>query len=555
MKKTNFFLRIGRFIKRHKIISLVIILIIIVSGYWLYHSKTTATAETKYVIGTVRVGDVSSVVTGTGQVSAESSVDIKSKVSGDIVALYVKNGDEVGEGSIIAQIDSEDALKNLRDAEINLKSAQISLDKVLQPANTSTVYDDAFNTITNAFLDLPVISDELYSMLYDRKHSLYLADDQQVNFYSGKTGVSLKRGAELEYNTAKKLLKSSLATYRTTPRLSEPAVIESLLGDTLVTVRAMSDALKNIQTTVNYISDKIDTDKPSELGVDQSALVSYTSKLNGHVSNVLSSQTSIESAKTSEVNDSLDIQSQKLSLEQKKNAVSDAQDTLSDYYVRAPFGGVVADVPVSVGDGASSAMVLATIITKKQIATIPLNEVDAAKVKTGQKVVLTFDAVSGLEVVGEVSDVQTLGTVSQGVVSYDVQISFDTQDTRVKPSMSVSAAITTDIRESVLSVPTSAVKTSRGGLYVEVVDNVPKGSGTTTAVGGIILSTPPRQQIVEVGLTGDSRIEIISGLNEGDRIVTRTITASGAATTASAGSILTGGNRSTTGQAARALGR
>ncbi|MDD5433706.1 MAG: hypothetical protein PHE77_03610, partial [Candidatus Pacebacteria bacterium] len=61
------------------------------------------------------------------------------------------------------------------------------------------------------------------------------------------------------------------------------------------------------------------------------------------------------------------------------------------------------------------------------MAEISLNEVDVAKVKIGQRAIITFDAIDELEITGKVEDVDTIGTVSQGVVSYNVKIIFDTQ--------------------------------------------------------------------------------------------------------------------------------
>src|SRR6185503_5946600 len=109
------------------------------------------------------------------------------------------------------------------------------------------------------------------------------------------------------------------------------------------------------------------------------------------------------------------------------------------YTVRAPFSGTIAKLSVDKGDQASSGTTVATIISKNQIADLSLNEVDAAKVTVGQKATLTFDAVEDLSIAGAVASVDTLGTVSQGVVSYVVKIQFTTQDERVKPGMSVNA--------------------------------------------------------------------------------------------------------------------
>lgn len=161
------------------------------------------------------------------------------------------------------------------------------------------------------------------------------------------------------------------------------------------------------------------------------------------------------------------------------------------------------------GDPVSASTILATLVTKQKIAEISLNEVDITKIKVGQKTTLTFDAIPDLTITGQVAEIDTVGTVTQGVVTYAVKISFDTQDDRVKPGMSISASIITDIKQDALLAPNSAVKQQGDAAYVEIF------AGETQA---------PRQQTVQTGLSNDTMTEITSGLNEGDRVVTQTIT-------------------------------
>ena len=239
--------------------------------------------------------------------------------------------------------------------------------------------------------------------------------------------------------------------------------------------------------------------------------------------------------------DSLDIRSQDLTIRQRQNSLSDAIAKLADYTVRAPLDGIIAELNVKVGDQASSGAALATLVTKQKVAEVSLNEVDVAKVKVGQKVILTFDAVEGLSITGQVAEVDTLGAVSQGVVSYAVKITFDTQDERVKSGMSVSAAIITDVKQDVLIVPSSAVKSQGDNYYVEVFAPSVPGSQSNQAFAS---ATPPSRQTVATGLSNDTDTEIVSGLKIGDRIVTRTITSTTSATTTSAPSLFGGqGNR------------
>lgn len=237
---------------------------------------------------------------------------------------------------------------------------------------------------------------------------------------------------------------------------------------------------------------------------------------------------------------------------QKQNILIDAKNLLSDYYVLAPFDGTVATITGKLGDIASTT--LGTIITKQKIASITLNEVDVSKISLGQKATLTFDAVDGLSIAGEVVEIDGVGTVTSGVVSYKVKISFSTDDVRVKPGMSVSSAIITKIAQNVLTVPNSAIKAKNSVSYVEMFDTALRTP--ILGVQGSTSITPPRQQTVEVGVSNDTTTEIVSGLKEGDIVVSKTITNTVANTTSSVPSLLGSGRGSIGGGALRnATGR
>ena len=177
--------------------------------------------------------------------------------------------------------------------------------------------------------------------------------------------------------------------------------------------------------------------------------------------------------------------------------------------MRAPADGVAAKINFKKSDSVSGGAIAATFITNQRIAEISLNEIDVAKIKVGQKSTLTFDAIPDLSISGEVAEIDTIGTVSQGVVSYMVKITFDTQDERVKPGMSVSAAIITNVKTDVLMAPVSAVKSQGGMQYAEIKNS----------------DAAPVQMQVETGIANDEFIEIISGVKEGDNVVSGTISA------------------------------
>jgi membrane fusion protein, macrolide-specific efflux system len=145
---------------------------------------------------------------------------------------------------------------------------------------------------------------------------------------------------------------------------------------------------------------------------------------------------------------------------------------------------------------------------KNQVtASVSLTEIDVIKVKAGQKVTLTMDAFPDKTFTGQVLAINTNGQSSSGVTSYPTIIVFDSSLPNMYPNMSVSANIIIDSKADILTVPTSAIQTSNGSSIIKVMKN-----------------NQISEVVVETGISDTTNTEIISGLNEGDTIVTSTTT-------------------------------
>lgn len=139
-------------------------------------------------------------------------------------------------------------------------------------------------------------------------------------------------------------------------------------------------------------------------------------------------------------------------------------------------------------------------------ATLSLTEVDVTKIKSGQKVTLTMDAFPDNTLTGTVLAVNTSGSVNSNVTSYPVSVLLDQTDLDIYTNMAVSANIIISVKNEVIMVPSIAVKTSNGVSTVSILkDNTP-----------LVVT-------VEVGESNDTQTEIVSGINEGDTVITSTI--------------------------------
>jgi HlyD family secretion protein len=524
-------------IKKHKFIAGILLLLVAAGGYWGYTKIFSNDGAVRYATAQVQKGTLIVSVSGSGQVSVSNQIDIKPKVSENIVYVGVEDGQEVKAGALIAQLDATDAQKAVRDAEIDLESAKLSLEKLKQSsADLTKITEDAFNNVSNAFLDLPVIINDAEVIILGstinnpsgQSNAGFYKDFVSVSDTANRDRISLLvAAAQNDYTDARAKYDEAFLLYKNTSRYADSPAIINLLDKTAELSKSLAQALKSEKNVLDFITDYASANSksvPSLINSYQATLRTDIGETNGFISTLIDAQNSLGNAP-------LDIKSQELAVKQKENALLDAQDKLADYFIRAPFDGVIAKVDVTKGDSVSPASIIATLITRQKLAEISLNEVDVATVKVGQKATLTFDAVPDLTIAGQVAEVDTVGTVSQGVVTYTVKISFDTQDNRVKPGMSVSAAIVTETKPNVLLVPNSAVKSQGGMSYVEIVEGDDRNTALAANATGVILKNTPRRQQVEIGTASDEFTEVTSGLKEGDVIVTRTIQPTAAKTT------------------------
>jgi multidrug efflux pump subunit AcrA (membrane-fusion protein) len=175
----------------------------------------------------------------------------------------------------------------------------------------------------------------------------------------------------------------------------------------------------------------------------------------------------------------------------------------------------------------SSSPVVQIVNTSTMTMTVSFSESDVNKLKVGQAATVTPDALSGVQLGAHVTSISPVGTTSNNVVSYPATLTLDQSDPSVKPGMSATASVITGQAQGV-NVPNAAV-TGSGSL------------GTVTVIRNGKQAT---QQVV-VGLRGNSRTQVVSGLSPADQLVIKT--ALPALTPATTGTTSSGGTLGGTG--------
>jgi membrane fusion protein, macrolide-specific efflux system len=173
-------------------------------------------------------------------------------------------------------------------------------------------------------------------------------------------------------------------------------------------------------------------------------------------------------------------------------------------------GAVVDEVTAAVGDRVQAGGKLATLApTSSMVASADVSQLDIAKLKVGQRVTLTFDALDGADASGTVDEIATAPASSDTsagtstVVQYAVTVRIGKLPTGARVAMTGQASVVTATRRNVVVVPSSAIGGSSANPTVQVVQD------------GVAVTRP-----VVVGLVTTQGSEILTGLQAGEQVVT-----------------------------------
>ena len=225
---------------------------------------------------------------------------------------------------------------------------------------------------------------------------------------------------------------------------------------------------------------------------------------------------------SNDLNDSLERAS--ISLEDARLSYANTQKQLDNYIITSPISGTVVYKNSKLGDNlskysVSSSNVMATIAdTSIMKFDMAVDELDISKVKVGQDVIITIEALNNKEYMGKVTNINTIGKNVGGITTYTVTIELEGHE-EIYTGMNVDADIQISSVKNVVKVPLEAVR--RGNVvYTKVADATYQDEDINVPVGY-------KKVLVEIGQNDDEYIEIVSGINEGDILLVDKVTQSG----------------------------
>lgn len=187
-----------------------------------------------------------------------------------------------------------------------------------------------------------------------------------------------------------------------------------------------------------------------------------------------------------------------------------------DAVVKAPSSGRISNLSIATGGsvavksvgltGATSVPALILSGDGPSEILLHISETDITKVKPGQRATVTISALDNKEYKATVVRVDTIGTDTQGVITYNVYLRLQGIDQNLRQGMTVDANVITRELNNILTVPNSAVKPYQGGRAVRIPDSTTKDKF--------------RYVPVVIGVRGESKTEILKGITPGQEVIT-----------------------------------
>lgn len=188
-----------------------------------------------------------------------------------------------------------------------------------------------------------------------------------------------------------------------------------------------------------------------------------------------------------------------------QNALAQAQQSVTNADLRAPFDGVIARNNLTAGEQPPQGIALLLMDTSGYLLDLPIDETDVVRVSVGQRVEISVDALPDAQVSGVVTRLAYTPVRIGQLVTYNVRIALDPTEAALRVGMSVTATIITDERPAVLIVPNRFIRVDPVSQNAFVTLQAPDGAF--------------REALVILGARNDSESEILSGVSEEDRVV------------------------------------
>jgi len=539
-------------------LSIALVVVLLVVGGIMSGGK-----KAEYTTYITQKNDLKQSVDATGKIESAEMIDLNFKTTGRIQKIYINAGDVVRAGQRLASLESGALSSQVADAQAQLHSKQADHEKLLAGASLQDVNvlenkleqerNDLYSaennlenlkiskitelnnlksttltTLKNELSTAQATLEEIDNTLNDddAENTLAVQDVSSLisalnNQASAENDFDLSESAinlldfysaDSEILNAVDELRNTLdlitITLNDTLDVLSYTIISSTLSET--ELDALKTNIKSKQSSVNTSKNSLVTAKANwtnKIVYYQDQITQYEAAIITAQNNFKISQAELDLKKSPPRQFEIDASLAKV--ESARAGLSRAIANLNDSIITAPINGTITKKNLETGEYSGlSEPVLEMVGESNLQIEVDIPESDITKISLGQDAEITLDAYTSDDIfIGKVIFIDPAETIISDVVYYKVKVQLDdVLEKEIKTGMTANLTICTNLKENVISVPARAIKTNNGNKYVEVLVGDKKKS--------------VEKKNITTGMRGDEGIEIVSGLNEGEEVIT-----------------------------------
>lgn len=461
-------------IKNNKIKTVILaVLVVLIGGYFILSHKSPT-----YQFISVEKGSITESVSLTGNTTPAQSVSLMFGSSGIVSETNSSLGKKVSAGQTLAELNMSDLVAQLHNAQAGLTIAEQHVSASKNNVANVTAGQDIL--VKTAYQNLLNSTPEAVPL---NKEENYIAPIISGNYILSKEGVI---NLHFYYSTGGISFEASLLTNGTGMANS---ITSEPIGDSGLYLKSTSTT--NIDTADWVIE------------IPNKKAANYLTNYNAYQLALENRDKAIADAEASV--GTTDLSSVALAqIAQAQASVDSIFAKIQNAKIVAPISGIITQFDAKVGQFASQSIPLVSIISNSGYEIDSgVSETDIGKISVGNKVTMTLDAFPGEIFIGSVFYIAPAETNTGGVVSYQVKISFDKIDSRLKSGLTANIDIQTKHKDNILVLPQYAILQNDEGTFVETLGN------------NIITQSP-----VQLGITDQKgNVEVISGVIEGEQVL------------------------------------
>ncbi|GAC1471978.1 MAG: efflux RND transporter periplasmic adaptor subunit [Candidatus Dormibacteraceae bacterium] len=488
---------LGSLLRRKVLVALVLVAAALGSiTVYTQAAKTTTTYRTALVT----YGTITQTIGMAGNLAPVSEADLNFASAGTVQTVYVQLGQQVGIGASLATLDSSLLSAQLQQAQATLASAQAKRSQDLAGATPQNL-TSAQNSVNSAQVSV-------------NNAQTSLADTQAINAQSVSTAQAAANDAQkavdadqLLVNQDNATLTADQATMTTDCASSSPncAADTAKVATDRTKLAADQQTLARDQATLTAAKNSLAMTTAKALQSNNQAAASLAS-MEQQFAAAKSSLAALATGATWQT-----IQMDDAQIQINQISVNSLQRQLDSTTLTAPIAGIVSQINVKAGQAvsnssATSAIVIFTPGAYAVTGTVSDSQVNL--VALGQDAQVT-PAGSTQALLGKITSIAPAATISSGVATFAVTAQLTDISNSIRPGISATVNIVLNQVVHVLTVPTSAVRTTAAGSTVQVL------------VNGV-----PKPVAVVTGASDPTRIQIVSGLQLNQVVVIAVVTSS-----------------------------